>query len=373
MLRLALVDGIRTQPFPGGRGICPNCQSSVIAKCGRIKIHHWAHEAADDCDAWSEPMGPWHLSWQDIVSPEYIEVPIGPHRANILSDDDIVIELQHSSIQPEEIEQREAFYDNMVWLFDATHRFGLVPSGDRAFFSFGRTKHIVACRKPVFLDFGEHVVQVDTLTDKLSQFSGFGRIRDRDWVANTYLHHRRKAGAKRVVVKSKGGTYPWPGKQPWRRTRFPSRWRLQDEERLVSKGTMYIPLNYELVNRRENRRWPVWAGLISRHQELANGWTEAELTAMRDLLNGEPMILEGQLRLMPAPVAKMNVTMTVAAVRPLLQRLADHTNAGRIAILKKETVSALLQKAEEYEVQRFGHRRDRPQPTHRPSERRLFD
>ena len=141
----------------------------------------------------------------------------------------------------------------------------------------------------------------------------------------------------------------------------------------MQSPSTYIPLTYEWVNRRDNRRWPVWSGVISRHPKLANGWTEAELREMRELLRGEPMILDGQLRLMPTPVKQISVTMSEATVRALLQKAASHIDAGRIAVLKEETGATLLKKAEEYEVGRFGRRRDQPAQRSHPSERRLFD
>ena len=39
----------------------------VIPKCGSLVNWHWANARHQDCDPWSEPIGPWHLSWQDIV------------------------------------------------------------------------------------------------------------------------------------------------------------------------------------------------------------------------------------------------------------------------------------------------------------------
>jgi competence protein CoiA len=134
VLRYAEVDGEKSLPFPGGRGLCPTCRGAVIAKCGHINTRHWAHEVAEECDSWSEGIGPWHISWQDIVRPEFVEVAMGQHRADMIGDGRVVIELQHSPINPEEIEERERFYKRMIWLFDATCRFAGIHSGERFFF-----------------------------------------------------------------------------------------------------------------------------------------------------------------------------------------------------------------------------------------------
>jgi competence protein CoiA len=74
MQRYANVDGQKQLPFPKGRGWCPCCGGLLIAKCGQINAHHWAHDKGDDCDTWSEPIGPWHLWWQGLVRPDFVEV-----------------------------------------------------------------------------------------------------------------------------------------------------------------------------------------------------------------------------------------------------------------------------------------------------------
>ncbi len=58
----ASVNGSNVQPSPSAKGTCPTCGEPVLAKCGWIKTWHWAHVAGGDCDPWSEPIGPWHLS-----------------------------------------------------------------------------------------------------------------------------------------------------------------------------------------------------------------------------------------------------------------------------------------------------------------------
>ena len=55
------------------------------------------------------------------------------------------------------------------------------------FFSFGQTKHLDLCKKPVFLDFGFDVVQVECFTDAINMVSGFGLVRSREWFADAFL------------------------------------------------------------------------------------------------------------------------------------------------------------------------------------------
>ena len=112
----------RVDATPSSRASCPICKTSVIAKCGEIKVWHWAH-LVRDCDKWTESESPWHRFWKAVMPSECTEVVIGPHRADIRTKDNTVIELQHSSISSEEIREREHFYTKhgkMIWLFDAT-------------------------------------------------------------------------------------------------------------------------------------------------------------------------------------------------------------------------------------------------------------
>jgi hypothetical protein len=114
----------RIEATPKAEAICPGCGALLIPKCGLIVIHHWAHKANKDCDPWWEPEGEWHRNWKALVQPEATEVVIRrdgiQHRADIVGDRKRVIELQHSSISPQDIQDREAFYEKMTWVFDVS-------------------------------------------------------------------------------------------------------------------------------------------------------------------------------------------------------------------------------------------------------------
>ncbi len=75
--------GERIQPKKGARARCPACGEKVLAKCGKIMVHHWAHEAGADCDCWFEPETEWHRSWKAAFPKEWTEVPLGEHRADV--------------------------------------------------------------------------------------------------------------------------------------------------------------------------------------------------------------------------------------------------------------------------------------------------
>jgi len=120
-MQFALVDNISTEASPGLKGICPGCRAPLIAKCGDIKIWHWAHLSAD-CDPWHEPETAWHRDWKNCFPSNCREKSHFNHRADVIYGDQ-VFEFQHSSISPHEIEEREnlwlQLYDAMYWIIDA--------------------------------------------------------------------------------------------------------------------------------------------------------------------------------------------------------------------------------------------------------------
>lgn len=106
---------------PSNKATCSCCGGEVIAKCGKIKIWHWAHKSkAIDCNF--EPETNWHLQWKSYADPERTEVKVkrnGMYKmADIMLANGIVVEAQHSPISVDEIQLRERFYKNMFWIFD---------------------------------------------------------------------------------------------------------------------------------------------------------------------------------------------------------------------------------------------------------------
>lgn len=119
-------------PTKGAKGFCPGCGGKMIARCGSIVRHHWAHAKGKDCDTWSDSVGPWHLAWQDCFPRECQEVWMGDnneHRADLKGEYQI-LEVQKSPISATEIAERESFYGNMSWMLcgeDFENRFKLHP------------------------------------------------------------------------------------------------------------------------------------------------------------------------------------------------------------------------------------------------------
>jgi hypothetical protein len=113
--------GSKISAKPGVQGsTCLVCGADVRAKCGSRNRWHWAHINTEDCDTWSESEGEWHVGWKDFFPENWHEVVINPHRADIYTAGGLVVELQHSPITAEVVAERENFYGNMIWIFDAT-------------------------------------------------------------------------------------------------------------------------------------------------------------------------------------------------------------------------------------------------------------
>lgn len=95
----------------------------LIAKKGKIKIHHFAHKGSYNCIC-NRDMSEWHINWQRYLNPENIEVIIikdgKKHIADCVNDDGKVIEFQKSVISEDIIKERENFYKNMIWIFDVS-------------------------------------------------------------------------------------------------------------------------------------------------------------------------------------------------------------------------------------------------------------
>jgi competence protein CoiA len=165
----AELDGVRSEAHPGATGAtCPICRGPVVAKCGRIVVWHWAHHTRPECDEWAESDSEWHRSWQTVVPAERREVIMGRHRADIVTTQGLVVEVQHSNLSVDEIAEREFYYSRMVWIFDAREavrqeRLDLrTKQGSAPNYRTFRWKHprksIAACRAQVWLDLGNDLL-----------------------------------------------------------------------------------------------------------------------------------------------------------------------------------------------------------------------
>jgi competence CoiA-like predicted nuclease len=126
-VKFARVDGNRQEAQPGLSGECPGCGQPMIAKCGEVRVPHWAHKGRRLCDPWWENETPWHSAWKDQFSAAWQEIVHHAeggerHIADVKTERGWVIELQHSYLNPPERRARDAFYPKLVWVVNGTRR-----------------------------------------------------------------------------------------------------------------------------------------------------------------------------------------------------------------------------------------------------------
>jgi hypothetical protein len=126
-MKLALVNGQRQEAHPELSGKCPACDQPMVAKCGKVRMWHWAHQGGRSCDLWWENETQWHRAWKGQFPDEWQEIvqqaKTGEkHIADVKTDRGWVIEFQHSYLPPEERRSRDAFYPKLIWVVDGTRR-----------------------------------------------------------------------------------------------------------------------------------------------------------------------------------------------------------------------------------------------------------
>jgi len=126
-MKYALVNGERQEAQSGISGTCPSCERTMVAKCGEIKIHHWAHLGKRTCDPWWENETEWHRGWKGHFPTAWQEVVHfsesgEKHIADVKTDQGWTLEFQHSYLSSEERRARDNFYGKLVWVVDGTRR-----------------------------------------------------------------------------------------------------------------------------------------------------------------------------------------------------------------------------------------------------------
>jgi competence protein CoiA len=142
-MEFALVDGQRHRAEPKLEGTCPLCSKKMISKCGTKVVWHWAHLGRKHCDLWWENETEWHRSWKECFPTDWHEKIHfdsngEKHVADVKTPAGTVLEFQNSAMSPDELQAREQFYGNMVWVVNGR------PFIDH-FFILGRLPSHEAC------------------------------------------------------------------------------------------------------------------------------------------------------------------------------------------------------------------------------------
>ncbi|MFN8790823.1 MAG: competence protein CoiA [Bdellovibrionales bacterium] len=184
-MRFAISNNEKVEAEPGRTGDCIGCGRPMLAKCGEIKMWHWSHKGERKCDPWWENETEWHRSWKALYPKEWQEVPHisetgEKHIADVKTNLDWVVEIQHSYIDPQERKSRENFYKKVIWVVDGKRRkkdhikfVEALNSGgvisNTPFFIRKLSNHDSAlvrewaeCDAPVFFDFGERAKSGNT-------------------------------------------------------------------------------------------------------------------------------------------------------------------------------------------------------------------
>jgi competence protein CoiA len=205
-LRFALAGGQRVEAYPGGRAMCPLCNGEVIAKCGTHRVAHWAHRGMRDCDPWAEKETDWHRAWKNnfpVECQEFIqhdEQSGEKHIADVRTPYDLVIEFQHSHLDPLERAARERFYRNMVWVVDGTRLQRDYPRFKKGKDSLRRTdipQHFILA----FPDEYFPAMWLDSSVPVIFDFRGTDESRPPDAFRDTvWCLHPGRVGGSAVVV-----------------------------------------------------------------------------------------------------------------------------------------------------------------------------
>lgn len=170
----------RTKAQKGLRAFCPLCKGTLRPKCGLIRIWHWAHLSAKDCDPWYEPETAWHLRWKAMFKQQFVEVSYGEHRADVSLPYNQIWELQGSGLSAEEIRSREQFYSKqnkaLMWLFNAEkyrHNINIKHEKPYYWLSWKWPHKSLSCCSRIFLDLGQDgIFQVRKLADDAREAYG---------------------------------------------------------------------------------------------------------------------------------------------------------------------------------------------------------
>lgn len=163
-MKYALIEGIKSLPQKGMVGLCPMCNADLLARCGNIKVHHWAHKNKIECDNWWETETLWHRDWKNLFPVDWQEIIHSDingekHIADVKTPLGLVLEFQHSFLNQDERSARESFYNQMIWIVDGTRRKRDIIKFEKGFKTFQKTN----MRNVFYIPFPEESIPKDWL------------------------------------------------------------------------------------------------------------------------------------------------------------------------------------------------------------------
>jgi hypothetical protein len=177
------------------RAACADCTTPMIAKCGDVKVWHWAH-ASEQPGCPSAGESEWHLQWKATGLEGTQEIAVGSRRADVLAPGGYAVEFQASSMSGAEVLAREKDWKRkLIWIFDVRQQYAngqivLRTHPDRKpgdayrnvtySYPLERVK-VATCRVLLDLD-GERLLYVGKWFDGRRPLQGYGWLVSRDWV-----------------------------------------------------------------------------------------------------------------------------------------------------------------------------------------------
>lgn len=263
------------------KGFCTICKEPMIAKCGNIKIHHWAHKSSKNCDPWWENESDWHRKWKNLVHKDFRENVIEKngikHRADIQLLFEVIIEFQKSPLSLDERLEREIFYENMVWVIHFP-RDKILEINDRKMYTklFGdyyvKVKNFSKgfCRPPhpcpIFLDFdnGEMfwIKEFDDYDNMRARWF-YGTFINREEFVNCYLRAIFFSDLEKLKISHRHRDYEKEQEQlrAEREIKREEEWRKKQGELQKIREEEYQKNQEELKKIRDadkNYKWGSW-------------------------------------------------------------------------------------------------------------------
>jgi len=180
----------------------------LIAKRGNKKQHHYSHVKNINDNLKCNGLGEWHRSSQDRINDENLEVRIFHdnklHIADIVNEDNVVIELQKSVIPQTTILEREIFYPkymtDMVWVIYSKYMDFEVEKQIGRYVKLKQTKgstYYLCANKPIFLDQGKrgYIQILHKNKGKKTKKTMIGKILTYKEFDKIYYNNIKKPGA----------------------------------------------------------------------------------------------------------------------------------------------------------------------------------